>query len=584
MQEVRQAVPRFCQSYISLCLNTPVKSAIPLKFRCIDRIYRIFYIYSMTNFPRKLPIGIQSFEKLRRDGFLYIDKTAFIWRLIQSSNPYFLSRPRRFGKSLFLSTLAAYFLGQKELFKGLYIEKAEEELAVQENRSTWQAYPVLYFDFNTGQYDTIESLISRIELFLSPLEKKYAILSVQGDLAQRLEEIIKQIYETTHKQVIILVDEYDKPLLQTMGVNEELNEKYRTILKAFYSVIKTCDQYIRFAFLTGVTKFSKISIFSDLNNLRDISLEKQYASICGITQEELETNFQPEIQALADEQNFTYQEALESLKRWYDGYLFHPAGEEMYNPYSLLSAFVKKEIKSYWFSTGTPTFLVNYLKETHYYIPDLDGSVELDEDGLQTYRAVAQDALPILFQAGYLTIKTYIPEARMYRLGFPNNEVRYGFLKNVLPAYSGLPFVETGKSVWKFVEDIRAGNVEGVMERLKSIISGIAYDNFTAENLKLREQNYQTAVYLVFTLMGQFVQTEVHSAKGRADCVVTTADSVYIFEFKLSGNGTAEDALNQIKKNRYTEQHKADGKKTVLIGSSFDEEKRTIKEWKTEML
>ena len=584
MQEVRQAVPRFCQSYISLCLNTPVKSAIPLKFRCIDRIYRIFYIYSMTNFPRKLPIGIQSFEKLRRDGFLYIDKTAFIWRLIQSSNPYFLSRPRRFGKSLFLSTLAAYFLGQKELFKGLYIEKAEEELAVQENRSTWQAYPVLYFDFNTGQYDTIESLISRIELFLSPLEKKYAILSVQGDLAQRLEEIIKQIYETTHKQVIILVDEYDKPLLQTMGVNEELNEKYRTILKAFYSVIKTCDQYIRFAFLTGVTKFSKISIFSDLNNLRDISLEKQYASICGITQEELETNFQPEIQALADEQNFTYQEALESLKRWYDGYLFHPAGEEMYNPYSLLSAFVKKEIKSYWFSTGTPTFLVNYLKETHYYIPDLDGSVELDEDGLQTYRAVAQDALPILFQAGYLTIKTYIPEARMYRLGFPNNEVRYGFLKNVLPAYSGLPFVETGKSVWKFVEDIRAGNVEGVMERLKSIISGIAYDNFTAENLKLREQNYQTAVYLVFTLMGQFVQTEVHSAKGRAECVVTTADSVYIFEFKLSGNGTAEDALNQIKKNRYTEQHKADGKKTVLIGSSFDEEKRTIKEWKTEML
>ena len=584
MQEVRQAVPRFCQSYISLCLNTPVKSAIPLKFCCIDRIYRIFYIYSMTNFPRKLPIGIQSFEKLRRDGFLYIDKTAFIWRLIQSSNPYFLSRPRRFGKSLFLSTLAAYFLGQKELFKGLYIEKAEEELAVQENRSTWQAYPVLYFDFNTGQYDTIESLISRIELFLSPLEKKYAILSVQGDLAQRLEEIIKQIYETTHKQVIILVDEYDKPLLQTMGVNEELNEKYRTILKAFYSVIKTCDQYIRFAFLTGVTKFSKISIFSDLNNLRDISLEKQYASICGITQEELETNFQPEIQALADEQNFTYQEALESLKRWYDGYLFHPAGEEMYNPYSLLSAFVKKEIKSYWFSTGTPTFLVNYLKETHYYIPDLDGSVELDEDGLQTYRAVAQDALPILFQAGYLTIKTYIPEARMYRLGFPNNEVRYGFLKNVLPAYSGLPFVETGKSVWKFVEDIRAGNVEGVMERLKSIISGIAYDNFTAENLKLREQNYQTAVYLVFTLMGQFVQTEVHSAKGRADCVVTTADSVYIFEFKLSGNGTAEDALNQIKKNRYTEQHKADGKKTVLIGSSFDEEKRTIKEWKTEML
>ena len=584
MQEVRQAVPRFCQSYISLCLNTPVKSAIPLKFCCIDRIYRIFYIYSMTSIPRKLPLGIQSFEKLRRDGFLYIDKTAFIWRLIQSSNPYFLSRPRRFGKSLFLSTLAAYFLGQKELFKGLYIEKAEEELAVQENRSTWQACPVLYFDFNTGQYDTIESLISRIELFLSPLEKKYAITSAQGDLAQRLEEIIKQIYETTHKQVVILVDEYDKPLLQTMGVNEELNEKYRTILKAFYSVIKTCDQYIRFAFLTGVTKFSKISIFSDLNNLRDISMEEDYAGLCGITQTELETNFQPDIQTLATRQNMDYSQALAALKQWYDGYLFHPSGEGMYNPYSLLSAFVKKEIKSYWFSTGTPTFLVNYLKEAHYYIPDLDENVELDEEGLQTYRAVAQDTLPILFQAGYLTIKEYISDLRLYRLGFPNDEVRYGFLHNLLPAYSDIPFGQTGVWVGRFVQDIRKGKVDEFMERMQAIISSIPYDDFPKGKLKLREQNYQTAVYLVFALMGQFVQTEVHSAKGRADCVVQTADSVYIFEFKLSGNGSAEDALTQIKKNGYAEQHKGREKKIVLIGAGFDEESRTIKDWKTEVL
>ena len=573
MQEVRQG------KCISQCLNNPAESAIPPKFCCIDRIHRIFYIYSMTSIPRKLPIGIQSFEKLRRDGFLYIDKTAFIWRLIQSSNPYFLSRPRRFGKSLFLSTLAAYFLGQKELFKGLYLEEMEKELAAQENRAVWQKYPVLYFDFNTGQYDTIESLISRIELFLSSLEKKYAILSVQGDLAQRLEEIIKQIYEATHKQVVILVDEYDKPLLQTMGVNEELNEKYRTILKAFYSVIKTCDQYIRFAFLTGVTKFSKISIFSDLNNLRDISMEKQYAGLCGITQTELETNFQPDIQVLADEQNLTYQEALAALKQWYDGYLFHPAGEGMYNPFSLLSAFVKKEIKSYWFSTGTPTFLVNYLKEAHYYIPDLDGNVELDEEGLQTYRAVAQDTLPILFQAGYLTIKEYISDLRLYRLGFPNDEVRYGFLHNLLPAYSDVPFGQTGVWIGRFVQDIRRGNVDEFMERMQAIIASIPYDNFTEKNLKLREQNYQTAVYLVFALMGQFVQTEVHCAKGRADCVVTTTDSVYIFEFKLTGNGSAEDALNQIKEKEYAAKYQVDGKKVVLIGSSFDEQTRTIKDW-----
>ena len=551
-----------------------------------DEIAESTYLCYTTamNTPQKLPLGVQSFKVLRNDRYLYVDKTAYLAQLVTSSRVYFLSRPRRFGKSLFLSTLAAYFRGQKELFKDLYLEKAEEEQAAQENRTAWQEYPVLYFDFNTGQYDTIESLISRIELFLSPLEKKYALTSAQGDLAQRFEGVIKQIYEKTHKQVVILIDEYDKPLLQTMGVNEELNERYRNTLKAFYSVIKTCDEYIRFAFLTGVTKFSKISIFSDLNNLRDISLEKQYAGICGVTQTELEMNFQPDIQVLADEQNLTYQEALAALKQWYDGYLFHPAGEGMYNPFSLLNAFVKKEISGYWFGTGTPTFLVNFLKEAHYYIPDLDGKVELDEEGLQTYRAVAQDAVPILFQAGYLTIKTYIPEARMYRLGFPNDEVRYGFLKNLLPAYSGLPFVETGKSVWKFVEDIRAGNVEGVMERLKSIISGIAYDTFTEENLKLREQNYQTAVYLVFTLMGQFVQTEVHCSTGRADCIVTTADSIYIFEFKLSGNGSAEDALNQIQKNGYAERYKADSKKIVLIGSSFDEQTRTIKDWKTEVL
>ena len=536
------------------------------------------------NTPRKLPLGVQSFEKLRRDSYLYIDKTSFLWQLVQVSSPYFLSRPRRFGKSLFLSTLAAYFRGQKELFKDLYLEKAEEEQASQEGREAWQAYPVLYLDFNTENYNDENSMHTILHTHLSQWEKQYEADTSEQTFSSRFKGIIQRAYHQTGKQVVILIDEYDKPLLQTMGINEALNEQYRNTLKAFYSVIKTCDEYIRFAFLTGVTKFSKISIFSDLNNLRDISMEKQYAGLCGITQTELETNFQPDIQVLADEQDLTYQEALAALKQWYDGYLFHPAGEGMYNPFSLLSAFVKKEIKSYWFSTGTPTFLVNFLKEAHYYIPDLDGKVELDEEGLQTYRAVAQDTLPILFQAGYLTIKTYIPEARMYRLGFPNDEVRYGFLKNVLPAYSGLPFVETGKSVWKFVEDIREGNVEGVMERLKSIISGIPYDNFTKENLKLREQNYQTAVYLVFALMGQFVQTEIHCSTGRSDCIVQTADAIYIFEFKLSGNGSAEDAIKQIHEQQYAAQYKTGGKKIVLIGAGFDEEKRTVKEWKTEEL
>ena len=536
------------------------------------------------NVPRKLPLGVQSFKDLREKGFLYVDKTAYLFRLANSSKVYFLSRPRRFGKSLFLSTLAAYFRGQKELFKGLYVEKAEEEQAAQENRTAWQAYPVLYLDFNTENYNDEKSMHTILHTHLVQWEKQYEADTSEQTFSSRFKGIIRRAYQQTGKQVVILVDEYDKPLLQTMGVNEELNEHYRNTLKAFYSVIKTCDEYIRFAFLTGVTKFSKISIFSDLNNLKDISLHESYAGMCGITQKELETNFQPEVQALAEKQKLDYPQALAALKQWYDGYLFHPAGEGMYNPYSILNAFDDKEIKSYWFGTGTPTFLVNFLKEAHYYIPNLDGNVELDEEGLQTYRAVAQDALPILFQAGYLTIKEYISDLRLYRLGFPNNEVRYGFLHNLLPAYSDIPFGQTGVWVGRFIQDIRKGNVDEFMERMQAIISSIPYDDFPKEKLKLREQNYQTAVYLVFALMGQFVQTEVHSAKGRADCVVVAADSVYIFEFKLSSNGSAEDALAQIKRNGYAEQYKTDGKKIVLVGSSFDEEKRTIKDWKTEML
>ena len=536
------------------------------------------------NITRKLPVGIQSFEKLRRDGYLYIDKTAFIWKLIQSSNSYFLSRPRRFGTSLFLSTLAAYFLGQKELFKDLYIEQAEEEQAAEEGRGAWETYPVLYLDFNTGNYGVTDDLNFNLNNHLCKCEEVYGAKSSEQTPALRFSGIIERAYKQTGKQVVILVDEYDKPLLQTMGVNEELNEQYRNALKAFYSVIKTCDQYIRFAFLTGVTKFSKISIFSDLNNLRDISLEKQYAGICGITETELKHNFQPEIQSLADDQNLSYDQTLAALKKWYDGYCFYPRSDGMYNPFSLLNAFVKQQFGSYWFGTGTPTFLVNYLKDAHYFIPDLDGNVELDEDGLQTYRAVAKEPFPILFQAGYLTIKEYISDLRLYRLGFPNDEVRYGFLHNLLPAYSDVSFGQTGVSVGRFVQDIRKGKVDSFMERIQSLIAGIPYDNFTDKNVKLREQNYQTAVYLVFALMGQFVQTEVHSAMGRSDCIVQTADAVYIFEFKLFSNGSADDAINQIKENCYAAQYKGSGKKIALIGSSFDEEKRTIKDWKTEVL
>ncbi len=536
------------------------------------------------DFSRKIPIGVQSFEKMRNDKYLYVDKTKYVYNLVRTSSPYFLSRPRRFGKSLFLSTLKAYFLGQKELFKGLYIEKAEEKRAEIEKTAAWAEYPVLYMDFNTKYYKDQEALLTIINLHLDDWEKLYNLTKTLGDIEDRFKAIILALYNKTGRQVVILVDEYDKPLLQTMGVNEALNEEYRNTLKAFYSVIKTCDQYIRFAFLTGVTKFSKVSIFSDLNNLQDISMITEYSDICGITVEELKLNFEPEIKSLGERKKKNFEEILLELKKKYDGYVFAKEGRSVYNPFSVLSAFSAKDLGNYWFSTGTPTFLVNYLKDAYYNIPDLDGNVEINEAGIDLYRADAKDPLPILFQSGYLTIKEYIEEGNMYRLGFPNDEVRYGFLENLVPVYSSLRPYETASSVWKFVEDIRAGNVDEFMERMQAIIAGVPYDNLPKDKLKLREQNYQTAVYLIFKLMGQFVQTEIHCAKGRADCVVHTKDSIYIFEFKLMSAGTADDAIAQIKEKGYASQFKAEGKKIILIGSSFDEEMRTVGEWKMEEL
>ena len=536
------------------------------------------------DFSRKIPIWVQSFEVMRNDKFLYVDKTHFLFKLVCSNRVYFLSRPRRFGKSLFLSTLKAYFLGQKELFKGLYLEKAEEKRAEIEKTDAWVEYPVLYMDFNIGRYDEPHSLKSHLNIILTQFEDIYGAREQEEEPDQRFAGIVQRAFQKTGKQVVILVDEYDKPLLQTMGANEALNEEFRNTLKAFYSVTKTCDEYIQFAFLTGVTKFSKVSIFSDLNNLQDISMLNNYAEICGLTQGEVENTFKPEIERLAKNTNNSYEKMLEELKKRYDGYKFSVLGEQVYNPFRILNVLNAWELKNYWFATGTPTFLVNYLKDAHYNVPDLDGKVELNEAGIEMYSSDAKNPLPILFQAGYLTIKEYIAEANMYRLGFPNDEVRYGFLENLLPSYSSLRSDETGVSVWEFVKDVRAGNVDSFMERMQAIIAGVPYDNLPVYKLKLREQNYQTAVYLIFKLMGQFVQSEIHCAKGRADCIVHTKDTIYIFEFKLMSVGSADDAIAQIKEKGYASQFKADGKKIILVGSSFDEAERTIGEWKVEEL
>ena len=519
---------------------------------------------------RRLPIGLQSFEVMRNEGFVYVDKTEYVLRLAAENRVFFLSRPRRFGKSLFLSTLKAYFLGKKELFKGLYIEDAEQKQAELEDREAWTKYPVLHLDFTAKNYSDVNALHDLLNAHLREWEEEFKIEKMEEAPDGRFRNLIKQIYEKIGKQVVILVDEYDKPLLETMIINEPLNEEYRRILKGFYGVIKACDEYIRFAFLTGVTKFSKVSIFSDLNNLRDISLEKNYSGICGITETELKQVFKPEIDALAEERKLNYEETLAQLKKRYDGYLFHPKGENIYNPFSLLNAFTKKEIGSYWFSTGTPTFLVRTLQhQKEIYIRDILENAEMDENSLQDYRPDMNNPIPILFQSGYLTIKDYDERLGLYKLGFPNDEVKYGFLDNLVPAYTSIAKDASGLFIGNFIRAIEKGDTESFMKRMYTACAGLPYSLASKENVKMRERDYQIAFYIIFSLMGQFVQTEVVSSKGRADCVVHTDDTIYIFEFKLMGSGTPKEAIQQIKEKGYAEPYKTSGKKIVLIGAVF---------------
>lgn len=530
---------------------------------------------------RVMPIGAQSFEVLRSNQCVYVDKTRYVYQLISQSRVYFLSRPRRFGKSLLLSTLDAYFSGKQELFKGLYLEQAELEFAVREKREAWQQYPVLYLDLNAERYAQPHDLENALNTHLVRWEQRYGKEASEATFSSRFMGVIRRAYEQTERQVVVLIDEYDKPLLDTLD-KSELNGTYRDILRAFFSVIKSSDRYLRFAFLTGVTRFSKVSVFSGLNNLRDISLLSDFAGICGITEQELEANFAPEIETLGNELGETRDATLAILKKRYDGYLFARKGENVYNPFSLLNVFASRELSDYWYATGTPTFLVEYLKAAHYNIPDLEGNVRLDESDLEANRTDSRNPLPILFQAGYLTIKEYQAMFNVYRLGFPNDEVRYGFMKNLLDGFAPTLY-GAGVAASDFARDMLEGKVDEFMTRMRSILSGIPYSTVSSEEMvALRERDYQVSVYLIFSLMGQFVQTEVHNSVGRADCVVHTRDVIYVFEFKLWSKGTPQEALAQIKANGYDTPFRASGKRVVLIGVSFDEQKRTIGAWEAE--
>ncbi len=535
----------------------------------------------MCDTLRDLPIGVQSFHDLRHRGFVYVDKTQYISSLVRGKQ-YFLSRPRRFGKSLFLSTLQAYFDGRKDLFEGLALERAEVELAAREKREAWVKYPILYLDLNNESYKNEEELAKILYRHLRFWEELYGTGDEDDTISGRFEGVIKRAYEKTGQQVVFLVDEYDKPLLESI-LDPELYEAYRAMLYGFYSNIKNCDRYLRFVLLTGVSRFGKLSVFSGLNNLNDISMDRAYAGICGITEKELAAYFAPETETLAHTLNITHEEALAALKRRYDGYLFTEDGEHVYNPFSLLNVLQKKKLSDYWYATGTPTFLVRYLQTLNYFLPDLENDVMMGTSGLQISPIEATSPIPILFQAGYLTIREYIPEEGVYRLGFPNEEVRFGFLKNLLQHYA--PYIEDASTeTATFLREIRTGQVDAFMKRLEGIIAGIPYGNIASEKVKYRERDAQVSVYLVFSLMGQFIASEVHNAIGRADAVVHTQEVIYVFEFKLEGNATPEDALAQIETKGYATPYQHSGKKVIAVGVSFNPDKRNIDSWVTKTL
>jgi len=526
-----------------------------------------------------LPIGIQTFEDIRKNGLFYVDKTLYIARCLSTSLKYvFLSRPHRFGKSLFVSTLKAYFEGRKELFQGLYIEKAEEELARQEGREAWTSYPVLHFQLNGTDYSRESALERTLCNQIAFLEKTFGVKSEKATPPTRLASLIKALFEKTGKQVVVLIDEYDKPLLETFD-NEERNQLFRTQLKSFYEVLKQSDQYIRFSFLTGITKFSKVMLFSGLNNLVDITLQGDFSAICGFTEEELSEHFVVAIERLAQKHDKSVAETRALLKKKYDGYLFSEYGESVYNPFSLLNVLTFSNYKYYWFETATPAFLVSYFKRINYFVPNLGEDICVSEAELQDFRIGALNPLPELFQAGYLTIKNYNPDEHLYYLRFPNEEVKYGFLQTLLMGYYPTAVLDAGVDIVQFRKAILRGDVETFMKRLESILAGIPYGTISDVVLPYHERDGQVAVFLVFTLLGYFMQTEVHNHIGRADAVLHTPEIIYVFEFKLSGTGTPEEALQQIEARGYATPYQASGKKVVKVGVVFNEDTKNIGAW-----
>ena len=536
------------------------------------------------------PLSIQSFEKIRQGNFIYIDKTDYIYKLTHTGSTYFLARPRRFGKSLLCNTLRAYFEGKKELFEGLKIFDLEKD---------WIKYPMIYLDFVSGDYTAGSiTLLDKISIALQEYEdendiqfddsviknkidaldeniKTDPLKIISQSLSMRLEYDLKEVYKKTGLQTVMIVDEYDNPLIKSVNLETD-----KDIYRGFFSVLKSADRFFRFVFLTGVTKFAKTSIFSGTNQPYDISLEQNYSAICGITHEELLSYFKDEIQAFANQEEISFDEMMSELKKWYDSYLFHERGIKVFNPVSLFSALQGRDFQNYWYKTGTPTILMQRIKNTYFDIKTLRRDVEYGKDALIDYKddEFKTDLVPLLYYTGYLTIKSYEKEYRTYTLGFPDYEVEMSFFESLAKEFYSTVENPGGLDYTKFKEDFRNGDIEGAIERMKALFCSLPYAN--NKSLRLVERDFQNVIYLVFTILGEFIISEAHFSKGRADSILINKDYVYIFEFKIDQD--AQTALNQINVKNYAGRFKTDGKQIFKVGVSFSSAEKNIVDWKVE--
>ena len=517
----------------------------------------------MAKIVNKYPVGIQTFEEIREKNYLYVDKTKYIVDFREKGMKYvFLSRPRRFGKSLFASTLQAYFEGRKELFEGLAIADYEKD---------WVKHPVFHFDLSGAKHMSIEQLERYLADMLEEQETIWGYKTHQVDANLRLKDLVKKAYEKTGEKAVVIIDEYDAPLLDVVHEKENL-QPLRRIMQNFYSPLKMLDPYLEFTFITGITKFSQLSIFSELNNLDNISLFDQYSAICGISKTELITQMKPDIKAMGEALNMTYEECLAELTQFYDGYHFSKNSEDIFNPFSLVKALNARDIAPYWFGSGTPSFLLKLLDQYHVNLSTLESQEAVLSSFDQSTEEMT-DALPLLYQSGYLTIKKYEPMFQEYTLGIPNKEVRNGLLNSLIPHYVNPRRSDNNAFLLGFCKAVYRNDIEAALEHMRTYMATIPYD---LENHS--EKHYQTIFYLMFSFLNIYIRTEVKSAIGRADAVMHMPDTIYVFELKV--DKSAEEALAQIDEKGYMLPYHAEGKRLVKIGISFDSTQRTISDWK----